>query len=102
MVEDNVDHAEHAVLLLDLLELLLHLLLLVGRLAFELLREQIIRVLELVVNRVRRVALAALLEGRVMDHVVTAVSHRCEVRRPLLEGSHPLGDDRLDDETVEG
>ena len=36
-----------------------------------------------------------------MEHVVASVAHLIEVGNPLVEGSHPLGDDRLNDQAVE-
>lgn len=100
VVEHDVDHAQHAVVLLDLAECLLHLLLL-DVLREALLLVQVVRERELVEDRVRAIALAALLERGEVDHVVPATAHALKVRGPLLEVAHPLGDDALDDEAVE-
>lgn len=99
MVEDDVDESEHSPLGLDPRQPTpqrRNLVLLLRTLV-----KQVVCERELVEDGVGGSRLSSLLEGRVVDRIVASIAHEVEVRLPFAERAHPLGDDALDDESVE-
>lgn len=62
--------------------------------------EELVIERHLVVYRVRASTLATLLQRREMNHIVSTISRDVEVLVPLVYGTHPFRNDRLNDKAV--